>query len=207
MFVKICGITRLADALHAVQEGATAIGFVFWPRSPRAVTPDGAAEIIAALPATVTTVGVFVDEPLEGIRRVIERTGIRAVQLHGHETPKDVEGIEIPILKSVTLDEVVADSHMWPADVSLLLDASDPVRRGGTGVRIDWSRAAAVARQRPIVLAGGLTPQNVEEAVRIVRPYGVDVSSGVESAPGIKDLEKVSLFIASARRAFALVRA
>ena len=206
-FVKICGITRLVDALHACRQGATALGFVFWPRSPRAVSPDRASEIIAALPANVTTVGVFVNEGLEGIRRVISTTGIGAVQLHGEETPQDSEGVDRPILKSVTLDQAVEASHTWPSDAILLLDASDPVRRGGTGVAIDWARAAQVARHRSIVLAGGLTPQNVEDAIRTVRPYGVDVSSGVESAPGIKDFDKVSLFVANARRAFALVRA
>ena len=204
-FVKICGITRLVDALHACQRGATALGFVFWRRSPRAISPDRASEIIAALPANVTTVGVFVNEPLDGIRRVIEATGIGAVQLHGDETPQDSEGVDRPILKSVTLDQVVEASHAWPADAILLLDASDPVQRGGTGTAIDWARAAVVSRHRSIVLAGGLTPQNVEEAIRTVRPSGVDVSSGVESAPGIKDFEKVSLFLSNARRAFELL--
>jgi phosphoribosylanthranilate isomerase len=193
------------DARHALQEGATALGFVFWPRSPRAIAPDQAAEIIAALPAGVRTVGVFVNEPVEEILRVIDTTGIQAVQLHGEETPQYSERIRRPILKWVALDEALVASREWPADTTLLLDASDPVRRGGTGVAVDWARAGRIARHCRIVLAGGLTPLNVEEAIRTVRPFGVDVSSGVEQAPGIKDLEKVSMFVANARRAFAHV--
>lgn len=204
-FIKVCGITRLVDARHALQEGATALGFVFWPRSPRAIAPDEAAEIIAALPAGVRTVGVFVNEPVEEILRVIDTTGIQAVQLHGEETPQYSERIRRPILKWVALDEALVASREWPADTTLLLDASDPVRRGGTGVAVDWTSAGKIARHCRIVLAGGLTPLNVEEAIRTVRPFGVDVSSGVEQAPGIKDLEKVSMFVANARRAFAHV--
>jgi len=205
MFLKICGITRLGDALHAHQHGATALGFVFWPRSPRAMSPDQAAAIIAALPASVTSVGVFVNQAVEEIRRVIALTGIRAVQLHGDETPQISDGIDRPILKSVMLDEAVEASRAWPGGTTLLLDTSDPVRRGGTGVTIDWTRAGEVARRCRVVLAGGLTPHNVEEAIETVRPFGVDVSSGVETAPGIKDPDKVSLFLTNARRAFASV--
>jgi len=205
MFLKICGITRVADALHAVHQGATALGFVFWPGSPRAIDDDRAAEIIAALPAHVATVGVFVNESVEGVRRVIETTGIRAVQLHGDEPPLFAEAIGHPLLRAVTLDEMAEASRVWPVDTTFLLDTSDPVRRGGTGVTIDWSQAAAVARGHKVVLAGGLTPLNVEEAIGTVRPFGVDVSSGVEATPGVKDPDKVSLFLANARRAFELV--
>jgi phosphoribosylanthranilate isomerase len=200
--IKICGITRAADALHAVEEGATALGFVFWPRSPRVISRGRARDIIAALPAHVTMVGVFVNESAEGIRRVVEATGIHAVQLHGDETPQDADGIDLPILKSVSLDDAAAQSSVWPDDTTLLLDVADPVRRGGTGVVIDWARAADVARHHRVVLAGGLTPLNVEQAIRTVSPFGVDVSSGVEESPGVKDAEKVSSFLSNARRAF-----
>jgi len=200
--LKICGITRLTDALHAVREGATAIGFVFWPGSPRSVSPELAGEIVAALPSTVTTVGVFVNESVEGIRRTARTTGIRMVQLHGDEPPAYVDEIEQPVIRSVTLDTVVDTAHAWPADTTLLLDSTDPVRGGSGRAVIDWFRAAIVARERRVVLAGGLTPQNIEEAIMTVRPFGVDVSSGVESRPGVKDFDKVSLFLANARAAF-----
>jgi|SRR6185369_5666004 phosphoribosylanthranilate isomerase len=203
--LKICGITRLVDALHAVREGATALGFVFWPDSPRRISPEQAREIIAVLPSEVTPVGVFVNEPPDGVRDVVSTTGIKAIQLHGDEVAHDFDFLECPILRSVTLEEMSERSRRWPAGTTWLLDAADRVRRGGTGVPIDWSRAYAVARHNKVVLAGGLTPSNVEEAIRTVQPFGVDVSSGVESSPGIKDVEKVASFVTNARRAFALL--
>jgi phosphoribosylanthranilate isomerase len=203
--LKICGITRLVDALHAAREGATALGFVFWPDSPRRISPEQAREIIAVLPSEVTPVGVFVNEPPDGVRDVVSTTGIKAVQLHGDEVAHDFDFLECPILRSVTLEEMSERSRRWPAGTTWLLDAADRVRRGGTGVPIDWSRAYAVARHNKVVLAGGLTPSNVEEAIRTVQPFGVDVSSGVESSPGIKDVEKVASFVTNARRAFALL--
>ena len=125
--IKICGITRAADALHAVEEGATALGFVFWPRSPRVISREWAKDIIAALPAHVTMVGVFVNESAEGIRRVVEATGIHAVQLHGDETPRDADGIDLPILKSVSLDDAAGQSSVWPEDTTLLLLSGEPL--------------------------------------------------------------------------------
>ena len=206
-FIKVCGITRLEDALHAVQQGATALGFVFWPTSPRAISPEAARPIIAALPNGVTPVGIFVNEPPEQVREVVSASGIKAVQLHGDEAPEDFEFLECPLLRSVTLDGLDETSRGWPSQTTWLLDASDHVRRGGTGVPIDWDRASVVARHHTVVLAGGLTPLNVEEAIRMVRPFGVDVSSGVEASPGIKDFEKVSTFLVNARRAFAALQA
>jgi phosphoribosylanthranilate isomerase len=203
MLIKICGITRLTDALFAVREGATAIGMVFWPKSPRRVDPTIAAEIVATLPADVLTVGVFVNATVEEIREVVTSTGIRVVQLHGDEPTSYIDAIDQPIFRSATLDNVVDVAHDWPADTTLLLDKADPVRRGGTGEVVDWSRAANVARERRLVLAGGLTPDNIEEAIMTVRPYGVDVSSGVEASPGVKDFDKVSQFLKNARAAYA----
>src|SRR3954466_7159239 len=142
MFLKVCGITRLTDALHASAQGATALGFVFWPRSPRFVAPDRAADIIALLPDVVTAVGVFVNEPIDGIRNVAARTGITAGQLHGDEPPAYADAIGYPVLRSVTVDDVADASADWPADTMLLLDAADTVRRGGTGPTGDWRRAA-----------------------------------------------------------------
>ena len=202
LFIKVCGITRLTDALHAVEQGATALGFIFWPRSPRNVSPQRAAEIIAELPSSITTVGVFVNEPIDAIRAMAAQTRITAVQLHGDEPPAYAAALAWPLIRAVALDEVEAACDAWSAPTALLLDTIDPVRRGGTGVPVDWGRAAGVARRRRLVLAGGLTPENVADAIRAVRPYGVDVSSGVESAPGVKDFEKVSRFVANAHRAF-----
>jgi phosphoribosylanthranilate isomerase len=192
----------LTDALHAVERGATALGFVFWPHSPRFVTPERAAEIIAELPSSIVAVGVFVNEPVDGIRDVAGRTGITTVQLHGDEPPAYAEALDWPVLRSVTLDEADDTCGDWPTETVFLVDAVDPVRRGGTGERVNWARAADVARDWRVVLAGGLTPDNVAHAIVTVRPFGVDVSSGVEQSPGVKDFDKVARFVANARRAF-----
>ena len=202
MFVKVCGITRLTDALHAVEQGATAIGFVLWPKSPRAVTVERAAEIIAELPSHVMTVGVFVNEPIDGIRAIAERTRLTAVQLHGDEPPAYADALDWPVIRAVSVDEIGEASEAWSPETALLVDSIDPIRRGGTGAVVDWTQAAGIAQKRRIVLAGGLTPENVASAIRAVRPFGVDVSSGVESAPGVKDFSRVTQFIANARLAF-----
>ena len=178
---------------------------MFWKGSPRYIEPERAGEIAAALPVTVTTVGVFVNEPVDAHSRDgARRAGLRMVQLHGEETPAYVEQIDQPIMRAVTLDTMVETAKTWPADTTLLLDSTDPVaarrRAGRCGLvaRGRWSRAS-----RRVVLAGGLTPDNIEEAIVTVRPIGVDVSSGVESAPGVKDLDKVARFLANAQAAFA----
>jgi phosphoribosylanthranilate isomerase len=202
MFAKVCGITRLTDALHAVQHGATALGFVFWPHSPRYVAPERAAEIIAELPDTVTAVGVFVNHPLNELRTIAAQTRIAAIQLHGDEPPAYAEGLAWPLLRAAAIGDVEARLDGWPEETLVLLDTHDPVLRGGTGRAIDWSGAAEIATRRRVVLAGGLTPDNVREAIETVRPFGVDVSSGVESSPGVKDFDKVARFLENARGAF-----
>jgi phosphoribosylanthranilate isomerase len=202
MFIKVCGITSVNDALHAIDQGATAVGFVLWDKSPRAVTVDRATEIIAKLPAHVMTVGVFVNEPIDSIRTTAKRAGLMAVQLHGDEPPAYADALDWPVIRAVSVSEIDRVADAWPVDTALLVDNIDPVRRGGTGAAVDWSRAAGVAKTRRIVLAGGLTPDNVASAIRAVRPFGVDVSSGVESAPGVKDFDKVTQFISNARLAF-----
>jgi phosphoribosylanthranilate isomerase len=202
IFIKVCGITRVEDALHAVEQGATAIGFVFWPRSPRAVTAAQAAEISSRLPLHVMRVGVFVDEPVSGIRETVEQVGLTAVQLHGDEPPAYADVLDWPVLRAVSVADLMHASELWAPGTALLVDNIDPVRRGGTGTSIDWSRAAAIAHTRKVVLAGGLTPENVASAIHAVHPFGVDVSSGVEAAPGVKDFGKVSRFVTYARRAF-----
>ncbi len=191
MIVKICGITRAEDARLAVSLGATAIGFIFWPSSPRAISPLRARAIVDALPISVTTVGVFVNAGRDEIEAAADEANLQAVQLHGDETPELARSLSRRVIKAVPLtadiDERVND---WPGTM-LLLDAHDPAKRGGTGRLIDWDRAAAIARARDVILAGGLGPANVADAVARVRPAGIDVSSGVESSPGIKDPEKL----------------
>jgi len=200
-FVKVCGITRLEDATAALAAGATALGFVFWPSSPRAVTPEQAAGIIGALPYGTNVVGVFVNQSADEIDRAVRTAGLTAVQLHGDETPEILPSVHRPVLRAVTLpvaDEAVAE---WPESVLLLVDAHDPVKRGGTGQTVDWSAAAPLAAKRRVVLAGGLRAENVQEALRVVRPFGLDVSSGVEDAPGVKSVQKLNDFFEKVRAA------
>ncbi len=193
MLVKICGITRADDAAAAVEAGADAIGFVFWPDSPRFVDPYRARAIAAALPPFVTPVGVLVNQTAEYVRGVASLVRLGAVQLHGDETPAYAAGLASPILKAVSVDGSGAAAPLagWPAATLLLLDVHDPVKRGGTGRTIDWTAAAAIAATRRVFLAGGLTPENAAEAVVRVRPYGIYVSSGVERAPGVKDPQRL----------------
>jgi phosphoribosylanthranilate isomerase len=196
MIVKICGITRVEDATVAVSLGATAVGFIFWPGSPRRVAPTDAAAIGAALPQEVWKVGVFVDAPADHIRRVIEEARLTAVQLHGNETPAAAAALNARVIKAIALEHVDSPEALddWRG-VPILLDAHDPVRKGGTGRTIDWHRAAEMAARHDIILAGGLRPGNVAEAIARVRPSGIDVSSGVEASPGVKDHDKLrSLF-------------
>jgi phosphoribosylanthranilate isomerase len=192
MLVKICGVTRVEDALAAVGAGASAIGFVFWPDSPRFVDPYRARAIRASLPPFVTAVGVFVNQPLDYVSGVASLVRLGVVQLHGDETPEFASRLPTPIMKALPLETVRdRDLAAWPDGTMLLLDVHDPVKRGGTGRTIDWDAAAAISSRRRIVLAGGLTPDNVAAAVARVRPFGIDVSSGVEVSPGIKDHRRV----------------
>jgi phosphoribosylanthranilate isomerase len=187
--IKVCGIRRTEDALLAAELGAWAVGFVFWPGSPRFIDPYRARTIAAALPPWLVPVGVFVDQPLEYIAGVASLVRLGAVQLHGNEAPDIVERLQHRVIKAIPMntDFDVSTMEAIPARAAVLLDAHDPERRGGTGTTIDWTRAAAAARRRPVLLAGGLRPENVRNAVETVRPFGIDVSSGVESTPGVKD--------------------
>ena len=184
MIVKICGITRPEDAEEAVRLGADAIGFVFWPGSPRRIDPFRARTIAAALPPFVTPVGVFVDQPMDEVAGIASLVRLGAVQLHGRETLAAVSSANRPVIKAITLQDSL---ESWPTSVLLLLDVHDPVKHGGTGRTIDWTAAAQVAARRRVVLAGGLTPENVGAAIARVQPFGIDVSSGVERAPGVKE--------------------
>ena len=191
--VKICGITRAEDGLLAAELGASAVGFIFWPGSARFVSPDAAREIVTLLPANVVPVGVFVDQPSSEVGEVARRVRLGAVQLHGHESIAYALGLMEPVIKAVpvtgTFDPASLDTV--PESVTVLLDAHDPIKRGGTGRTIDWTLAARAAARRRVILSGGLNPENVREAIDAVRPYGIDLSSGVESAPGVKNHTKL----------------
>ena len=201
--MKICGITNSEDARHASACGADALGFVFYPGSPRFVDPDHVRRIIAELPPMVTTVGLFVNQSPARIREMVEFCGLNTVQLHGEEEPDQCFYPPCRVIKALRLKDGMHDKVFSAYKVSaLLLDAYVPDKFGGTGQCCDWNRAAAIASRHRVILAGGLNPENVSDAVRQVRPYGVDVSSGVEKSPGQKDPEKVATFIRMARESF-----
>ncbi len=198
--VKICGITTVVDALSAADAGADAIGFIFWNKSPRYVEPQDAAAIIAELPPFLKTVGVFVDEDPEVIASVVEATGIDCVQLHGNESPEDTEKVKrmvtAPVIKAVRMRGEDDLSRLSAYRVSaILLDAFREGVPGGTGKVFDWNLAVRAKSAGRIILSGGLTPENVAGAIRKVTPYAVDVSTGVESAPGKKDANKIKDFM------------
>jgi len=197
--VKVCGIRRVQDAVLATDLGASAVGLVFWEGSPRYIDPYRARAIGAALPPGVMPVGVFVDQPVEFVMGVARLIPLGAVQLHGSESIASFVRVAQRLIKAVPVTEPFeADViDLVPPYVTVLLDAHDPVRRGGTGRTIDWTVAAAVAARRRTILSGGLTAANVGEAIARVRPYMIDVSSGVESAPGVKDPVKLREFFAA----------
>ena len=198
--VKICGLRRIEDAMLAVELGADALGFVFWPSSPRFLEPEAARAVVAALPPFVTTVGVFVDQPETYVSEVARALNLGAVQLHGDELPSSYGRVSGRVIKAVAVrdgQDCLAAVAAIPEAATVLLDAHDPIKRGGTGRTIDWTQAASAARLRPIILSGGLNAGNVGAAVEAVRPYAVDVSSGVESSPGVKDPEKLRALFAA----------
>ena len=199
--VKICGVTRVEDALAAAEAGADFVGINFYPHSPRCVTPERAAEIVQALPQGVKAVGVFVNESPERINRIAAQAGLQLVQLHGAETPEDANQIRLPVIKALRIEgeSDLAAAEAYKVDLFLIDTPSD--LWGGSGKTGDWKIAAEASKRLRAFLAGGLTPENVAEAVRTVSPYGVDVSSGVESSPGIKDHTRIALFIECARAA------
>jgi len=197
--VKICGITRLEDALAAAEAGADALGFNFWPGSKRYLEPRAAAEIITRLPPFVATVGVFVDPTRDEALRAAEASGVQWLQLHGDEPPELCASLPLPVLKGLRVRDRASLDALERYDVAGFLLDADTAGYGGSGQTFDWAVAAEGARRAPIVLAGGLTPENVAEAVRQVRPWGVDVASGVERAPGVKDHEKTARFIREAK--------
>lgn len=200
--VKICGITNIDDALAAVDSGADALGFVFYRASPRYVKPDMAREIIKKLPPFITTVGVFVDETAEEIARLTHYVSLDAVQLHGRESPEMCRIINKTVIKAIQVRDITDLETLGHYQVSaFLLDAFTPEYFGGTGQVFNWDIALAAKQFGRVILAGGLTPDNIQKAVRFVQPYAVDVSSGVEREKGKKDHIKLKLFIEKAKGA------
>ena len=198
--VKICGMTQLKDALFAVDQGATAVGFIFYNKSPRSVTMKAAREIIAKLPPFVDTVGVFVNETAERVNKVADYCGLDLVQLHGEESPAFCRKINRRVIKAFRIKDLQSFKKLEKYSVSgFLLDTFSENLHGGTGKVFDWNLAHRAKKMGPIILAGGLTSRNICQAIRQVRPYGVDVCSGVEKEPGIKDPEKVRAFLKNIR--------
>lgn len=195
--IKFCGITRLIDALCAVDLGVHALGFVFYKASPRYVAPRMAREIVRALPPFVSTVGLFVNAPSAELIEIVAVTGIDVVQFHGSETAAECAVSPRPYIKAVRMEpglDLPALAITYRTARALLVDTYDPVLPGGTGRAFDWSRIPAT-RDFPVILAGGLSAINVAEALSIVRPYAVDVSGGIESSKGIKDPARMQAFI------------
>jgi phosphoribosylanthranilate isomerase len=202
--VKICGITNLEDASAAVEYGANALGFIFHPESPRSVTPDTAKKIISSMPPFITTVGVFVDRGSPEVCEIASYSGINVIQLHGSESPEDYTACR-KVIKAVHVKELadLEPIKCYESASAILLDTYSPDLAGGTGQIFNWEIAVEAKKLCRIILAGGLTPENVGEAIRLVRPYGVDVASGVESDnPAKKDHKKLSSFIERAKEAF-----
>jgi len=200
--VKICGITNLEDALFAVEAGADALGFIFYAKSPRCIAPDRAKEIILHLPPFVAKVGVFANEELDRVKEIMAHCDLDYAQLHGDEPPAQVAALAPRAIKAVQVSSAVDIERLTQYQaVAYLLDTYHPTKPGGTGEAFDWELAVGAKSHGPILLAGGLTPDNVAAAIERVHPYAVDVSSGVEAVPGIKDRQKVRRFIMAAKGA------
>ncbi len=199
--VKICGTTSLKDALLAVDSGADAVGFIFYKKSPRYIPQREAKEVIAQLPPFIETVGVFVNDTSDKVNRIAEQCRLTAVQLHGDETPAFCRRIKRRVIKALRVQDADSLKGMLNYDVSgFLLDSYSDESRGGTGKIFDWNLALRAKKQGPVILAGGLNPYNVYTAIHRVKPYGVDVCSGVEKSPGIKDSRKIDEFVKSVRK-------
>jgi len=204
--VKICGVTTIEDARHALDCGADALGLNFVPGTPRCLDEKAAAEIAAPLPPFGSRVGIFVNEAAERVDAIARRVGLDAAQLHGEETPEECRwlmGRGLRVIRGLRVRgaDTIEEAALYP-DCTILLDAYVQGELGGTGKTFDWSLARELAATRPLILSGGLRPENVAEAVREVIPYGVDSSSGVEGqTPGRKDPERVRAFIENARAA------
>lgn len=198
--IKFCGMTRAEDVATAIDAGADAVGFVLWPGSPRHVDVERAKVLISGLSSDITPVGVFVQPSREEITRAVEHAGIRVAQVHGVADAALADGVGCDVWFAASLEGEDIIPRV-AEEFTVLLDTHDPKRFGGTGRTINWARAARVAARRPVMLAGGLTAANVAQAVREVRPYGVDVASGIEERPGVKDAHAMRAFVAAVREA------
>lgn len=198
--IKICGITNLEDALAAIEFGADAIGFVFQSKSPRSIKPETAKKIVSSIPPFITTVGVFVDEDKSLVEKIADQVGLNVVQLHGSEPPEAC-CLCRRVIKAIRVKDLTDLEPLQQYDISaFLLDTYSPHSIGGTGQIFNWDIAVEAKKFGHIILAGGLTPENVEEAIKWVQPYGIDVATGVEGRrKGKKDLKKLKLFIKKAR--------
>lgn len=202
--VKICGLTNAEDAATAIEAGADAVGFVFHKKSPRCAEAAVVKGIVKTLPPFVLPIGVFVNEDAKVVRDVVDSCGLALAQLHGDETAAYCEALGRPVLKAIRLKDrrsflILAEFQGRAGVRGFLVDAFSSDAYGGTGQVADWSLAAEASSAAPVLLAGGLTPENVSQAILQVRPYGVDVSSGVEASPGKKDHEKVRAFVRAVR--------
>ena len=198
--IKICGLTSLEQALSCVELGADWLGLNCWSGSSRYITAEKALEIVDGLPESVSTVGVFVNESTDTLESIMRETGIDLAQLHGDETPENCKKITVPWFKAFRVSPSFQPQRIQDyGGETFLLDAYSKTHYGGSGQKIDWELASTVSAMGKLILAGGLAPENVADAVNKVRPWGVDVCSGVESEPGIKDLLKVKEFINNIR--------
>ncbi len=199
--VKVCGITTPADASVAVKTGASALGFIFYHRSPRQVSVPEADFIGEKIPPSVAKVGVFVNEKLEKVRIIAETVGLDFVQLHGKESPDYCQRVGFPVIKAIRVGESTAEDYTAYQNVrAFLLDTYDSGRVGGTGKPFDWNQVPLLPEGVPLILAGGLTPDNVLAGIRAVQPAAIDVNSSVESSPGRKDPQKISLLFKTISR-------
>ena len=202
--IKICGLTREEDALFCANAGADYLGFIFVPSSPRHVEPEVVAEISTKVKESgkhSKIVGVFQDASSEYIREIANVAGLDMVQLHGSESDDDIQNLGMPAIKTLRVGDTLPDTHGAPSAKWLLFDTYDERRAGGTGRRFDWSLLALYERAKPFFLSGGLSPDNAGAAISLVRPDGIDISSGVEASPGVKDHQKLARLFERVHRA------
>ena len=200
--VKICGITRYSDAVYAIDCGAHALGFIFYNKSKRYIPPDEAREIIKKLPPFVSFVGVFVDASRNDINSIVKITGINTLQFHGDESPDYCRKFSLPVIKAIRINDRLDSDYIESFDVqAILLDTFTDKEYGGTGSVFDWELLKNTGITKRMIISGGLNPDNVKRLVSEIKPYAVDVSSGVENSPGIKDHKKINKFIEAVNNA------
>jgi phosphoribosylanthranilate isomerase len=215
--VKLCGMTRREDAVAAADLGADAVGFVFWEQSPRTVSPEAVRDIVRALPPSLDKVGVFVNGDLKRMAEIAAYAGLTTVQLHGDESPNVADVAGVATIKAIAapagalsaadaMEAAACQAGAWPDHITLLVDARDAERRGGTGRRANWAFANALTCMRPVILAGGISPETVIEAIHRVLPFAVDASSGIESSPGVKDRGRMRDLLAAVKHGWGFLQ-